>query len=541
MLRVNIFAVMLAIVLLVSTGTAADMVNSKVIKAGSALGGAVTVPPNTLKIADRTAMTIQDGQTFTAGNGLLGRTSPTGETLKSVPIPITKVAGIAPFTAGTLIIGNAQDNTVYKFDIATSKIDKLIDLKQVDMTSNLAANVLMSGELASIASDGANIFVGIRAGYSSSIFKIDPNTLKVLAQAWTPGPNPTAMAYDRGNLFVVDGDNAQIRRYDPEMKLSLAAVAIPDSSLSEIAIKDGGLEMLGSSAGQVKMVPLDSKILTASKSIAAISTATIDRGIIDSGMVLATKKVAVLICGDVAESGYDEFWNDICWMYKTLKNLGYTKDNIYVLYGDGADYMSSNPAYQSTETVTDFSATIANVNKVFEGLKNGNPTSGIKKMNSGDTLFVWTFDHGAGGDPAYLCLRDGSMSETDFASKLNAVPLSKRAIYMQQCRSGGFIDALRSSKTFISTACRSDQNAQRADTENEVYGGRTYHHGEYNYYIISSIAGRTPTGAAVNPDTNGDGKVSAREVHDWEVSHENQPETPQFDGGDGVGVSFILR
>jgi hypothetical protein len=178
---------------------------------------------------------------------------------------------------------------------------------------------------------------------------------------------------------------------------------------------------------------------------------------------------------------------------------------------------------------------------VLDGLKNGDAAHGIKKMNSLDTLFVWTFDHGAGGNPAYLCLRDGWMSETDFATKLNAVPLSSRAIYMQQCRSGGFIDSLRSTKTFISTACRWDQNAYEADTENEVYSGRTYHHGEYNYYIISAISGRTPTGASVNPDTGGDGKVCAREVHDWDVTHESSSETPQFDGGGGVGQSFIIR
>jgi hypothetical protein len=325
------------------------------------------------------------------------------------------------------------------------------------------------------------------------------------------------------------------------MRLALAAIDVQNPNLTGIAIKDGALEALAPSSGKIIMASLDSASLISSKPIAATATMTLNRAALDAGLALATKKVAVLICGDVAESGFDEFWNDVCWMYKSLINHGYSKSNIYVLYGDGTDYASANPAYQSTDIVTDFPATITNVNKVFDGLKNGDTTNGIRKMNSGDTLFVWTFDHGAGGNPAYLCLRDGWMSENDFAAKLNAIAFSQRAIYMQQCRSGGFIDSLRGTKTFISTACTQDQNAQRADTENEVSGGRTYHHGEYNYYITSAISGMTPTGTAVNPDTSGDGKVSAREVHDWEVAHENLAETPQFDGGSGVGQSFIIR
>lgn len=78
---------------------------------------------------------------------------------------------------------------------------------------------------------------------------------------------------------------------------------------------------------------------------------------------------------------------------------------------------------------------------------------------------------------------------------------------MQQCHSGGFIDNLRNSKTFISTACRADQGAQPADTENEQYNGNWYSHGEYNYYIISAIAKANPLGGAVNADTSGDNKM----------------------------------
>jgi hypothetical protein len=131
------------------------------------------------------------------------------------------------------------------------------------------------------------------------------------------------------------------------------------------------------------------------------------------------------------------------------------------------------------------------------------------------------------------------ISDTSFAAKLNAVPYGKRAIYMQQCRSGGFVDNLTAAKSFISTACRSDQNASATDTENEQYGGKTYWHGEYNYHLISAVSGTTPGGTAVNADADGSGKVSALEVHQWIVSHDSKPEAPQLNDMGAVGSTYL--
>jgi len=139
----------------------------------------------------------------------------------------------------------------------------------------------------------------------------------------------------------------------------------------------------------------------------------------------------LLICGDVAESGYDEFWNDTVWMYKALLAAGYKENNIYVLYGWGNDHVSANPSYQHTGKVTDFPATVAWVNKVLNGLKNGDPSVGVNKITSLDSLFVWVFDHGGGSNPAYFCLRDGVCYDSDFASRVNLLPCKERASVWQ--------------------------------------------------------------------------------------------------------------
>jgi hypothetical protein len=86
-----------------------------------------------------------------------------------------------------------------------------------------------------------------------------------------------------------------------------------------------------------------------------------------------------------------------------------------------------------------------------------------------------------------------------------------------------------------------NENAHRADVEQETYNGAKYHHGEYNYYVISALAGKTITGAVVNADSNGDGKISAREMHVFMAARENQPEHPQMWDSYEVGAAFTVR
>ena len=58
--------------------------------------------------------------------------------------------------------------------------------------------------------------------------------------------------------------------------------------------------------------------------------------------------------------------------------------------------------------VTDYPATYGAA-KVMDGMKNGDPANGIAKMKDNDTLLVWTFDHGGGGQDACLCLYGGEI------------------------------------------------------------------------------------------------------------------------------------
>ncbi len=246
-----------------------------------------------------------------------------------------------------------------------------------------------------------------------------------------------------------------------------------------------------------------------------------------------SRKYAVLISGDMAENGYEEFWFDVVLMHAALKNNGFSADNICVLYGNGSDYSNPkrpNPRYRPDPSITNFSATTYNVARVFEGLSKG--TYGFPQMTDNDLLFVWTFDHGSIiPGHAILCLMDTNLRDKEFAALVNKIPHAYRIFCMQQCFSGGFIDDLRSDRTVILTACRSNEVATPADTENEVVDGVRYCHGEFNYHLLSALNGCTVTGKSINADIDGKGYVDLQDVFAYIQANESKPETPQYDDG----------
>lgn len=482
------------------------------------------------------------GKMYGAGDGKVVLLGEDGAAVRTFSTNI-KSPVIAAHGSQGLVIGDRAAKVVSAMDLNTGKLTTLLDLKKVTDTDRRAvpnASLITEGDFTAVAHDGKNLLVAFSAGFSSPIFSIDPSSGKIVGRGWAAGPNPVAMAFQNNTLLVLDGKARQIRNYTQQLKPSQTWTEVDVADPKGLAVINNEIRVLSPGGKNILRVRTDLAGLTrVTRAVAAINPAVAAAA---AAAIAQPRKYAVLICGDIAENFWGEcFWNDTVWMYKTLLNAGYHKNNIYVLYGYGADYNSANPRYKHPDKVTDFPATIGWVNKVFDGLKNGDAANGILKMKDNDTLFVWTFDHGGGGDNACLCLWDGNMWDTDFAAKLNAVAYEKRAIFMQQCRSGGFIDNLRNAKTYISTACKANENAHPADTENETYNGKPYSHGEYNYYIISALAGQNPLGGAVNADSNGNGKVSAKEAHAWNVAHESRSETPQQNDMGGIGNNFYIK
>ena len=96
-------------------------------------------------------------------------------------------------------------------------------------------------------------------------------------------------------------------------------------------------------------------------------------------------------------------------------------------------------------------------------------------------------------------------------------------VMMEQCHAGGFIAPILAKSTAaytsVSSACLEANNS---------IGGAQFDPFARDW--IAAMAGHTPYGGALasNPDTDGSGKVSAREAHDYADSVHDPYDTPVF-------------
>jgi len=249
---------------------------------------------------------------------------------------------------------------------------------------------------------------------------------------------------------------------------------------------------------------------------------------------------AYLIAPHMAsDAGYTEFWNDTVNFYDALIGTGqYTSESIYVAYGDGQNitHSTSNPRYASRADIIDGDATRAGINAGFARLQ--------QQDLSQDHLTVFTFDHGgrSAGDEVeaaqtgdvYLLTQDRShYTDNTFASRMADLEYGSASVFMQQCRSGGFINELQEiENTLIMTATGGNKLAYRGSYRDSIYGDP---HGEFNYHMTSSMTGLNPDGSTYgSADTNLDGTISMDEV--WaSVSSSMTTSTPQYSDVWGLG------
>ena len=185
------------------------------------------------------------------------------------------------------------------------------------------------------------------------------------------------------------------------------------------------------------------------------------------------QKYAVIITGDApgdgyqgqfgnSSSNYNEFWNDTYLMWEMLvTKFGFSNDKVFVLYAGGEDFSSQNPRYTVAHSllpldhITDFSASLTNVQDVLGGLADG--SNDMPKITEEDFLFVFTFGHGhitgLTGSPPYhgvLELFDNDViTDTELSTLVNAIDANKRVIWMQNCASGDFAYEFTNDKNYF--------------------------------------------------------------------------------------------
>ena len=300
------------------------------------------------------------------------------------------------------------------------------------------------------------------------------------------------------------------------------------------------------------------------------------------------QKYAVIITGDAPGDGYqgqfanpnsnyNEFWNDTYLMWEMLvTKFGFDHTKVFVLYAEGTDYVSQNPRYTYINAaipglthITDYSATISNVQNKLGGLVNG--SNGMPQMTQDDFLFIFTFGHGvldATLTHGALQLQDGIMLDTQFGELVNAIPANKRVIWMQNCASGDFAEELTNDKNYFVAATMPYPNgglAMHADNcytyqgtnycnipqlEEEIVDNREYSHGEFIFHLYSSANGKTPTGITyyvqspagnfTNVDVNSDGYKTFTELFNYVDVQDSQqqpngPDNPNASDFGNIG------
>lgn len=241
-------------------------------------------------------------------------------------------------------------------------------------------------------------------------------------------------------------------------------------------------------------------------------------------------KTALLYSGGVnASSAYYRYWNDLKFMYNTLRANGYSAANIRVVYKDGTG--------EDTDIPVDYAANPNGFNDAVDYLKG--------RMNSNSQFFFMMNNHGgpttdANGDDnrggindnldENYCYYNSSAIFLDdtIAAKINRMSMKTMIVVSKPCYSGGIIWDLRGTNRVILTS----------GTEFQVtYPNLAGTFGELTYNFLSAINGKFPDAATtVDADTNNDGKVSMYEAYIYIKNTEHRNEQPQF-SDDGTGTA----
>lgn len=258
---------------------------------------------------------------------------------------------------------------------------------------------------------------------------------------------------------------------------------------------------------------------------------------------------AILYSGGLNRANaHIRYWNDIKFMYRTLKKYGYTDDRIVVVYKNG---FHDDPPTFVPEVAVDYAATPTGLTQAFDYLRG--------QMDANDQLFVFTTNHGGGfhqGEGVnYSGDADGNGDEVDpfqldetmfyyeqnmrlpddvFATQLNSLTFGTLIAVMEPCFSGGFLRDLRGNNRILISAANEFEFS---------YSDFWANYDEFVFHFTSALNGFEPQNLLgtppVNADYNADGKVSMLEAFQYAKSKDGKPENPQYDdNGDGLGTGF---
>jgi hypothetical protein len=233
--------------------------------------------------------------------------------------------------------------------------------------------------------------------------------------------------------------------------------------------------------------------------------------------------------------------NDVEFLYRTLVDrYAFAKANIQVLSYDGTlntqDGLAS--VWPGDGTAYRMQITGQGNRAGFEAALD-NVKSKIKKD---DLLLIHTNNHGGNNGPgkSFLCTYPswGAYFAADFGNKLAQLPKYRALIVMmEQCNAGGFNQYVISKSTAAATSI--------ASAAVETKSSYASSDGNWDIFArdwIAAQAGHLPNGGALasNPDTNGDGKIQAKEAYNYGLSVHYSGDSPNYDESSASGGDIVL-
>jgi hypothetical protein len=249
------------------------------------------------------------------------------------------------------------------------------------------------------------------------------------------------------------------------------------------------------------------------------------------------KRYAILFSG----MSNNRHTNDLEFAYRMLTSVyGYSRANITVLNYDGTLNYSGNPhpvtAWPGNNTPYQMpvhgAGTKAKLLAAIDALKS--------KLRPNDQLFIHTNNHGGHtGTESDLCCYPNyaSLGVKEFTDKLAELPRFKcLMVMMEQCHSGGFNNAVIAKSTADNTSIAS------ACTEfNNSIGGA--HFDPFARDWIAAMMGQDPYGNPLDydPDTSGNGRVTAKEAFNYANAIHDPYDTPVFSYAHGGRTCWLGR
>jgi hypothetical protein len=237
--------------------------------------------------------------------------------------------------------------------------------------------------------------------------------------------------------------------------------------------------------------------------------------------------------------------NDLEFLYRVLVNdYGWDHDKIYVLNYDGTIDYSGTPhpvlswpgdgsAYQMT---VNGAGTKSEFESVIDELKG--------RLQPQDRLVIHTNNHGGRDSDSFLCTYSGpNYYPDDFAAKLGELPsFGCLIVMMEQCFAGGFNQRIIDNSPASSTSVASAAIA----TETSI-GGADFDPFARDWIAAMHKADPDWSSLSSDPDTSGDGKVSAKEAYDYANLVHHPHDTPNYSqssfaaGACRLGTTWFIR